>query len=88
MDVRVGFKLDHIGPQMGQIWDFLRSVLKSPRFVPFGANLIHFEGNPDTHEAEERWTAAMAVASVALVSSSSSLMEHLLDVSFEKQNIH
>ena len=44
-------------PEMGQIWDFLRSVsvhfgaprqnvlnliLKSPRFVPFGANLIHF----------------------------------------------
>ena len=50
-------KLGHIGPQMGQIWDFLRSVsvhfgagrqnvlkliLKSPRFVLFVANLAQF----------------------------------------------
>ena len=47
----VGSNFSLIGPQMGQIWDFLRSVsvppfwlnvlkliLKSPRFVPFGAN--------------------------------------------------
>ena len=47
---------------MGQIWDFLRSVsvhfgagrqnvlkliLKSPRLVPFGANLIQIGDNPD-----------------------------------------
>ena len=50
-------------PQMGQIWDFLRSVsvdfgsvsqnvlkliLKRPRFVPFGTNLTQLEGNPDS----------------------------------------
>ena len=50
-------KLDQIGPQIGQIWDFLRSVsihfgspsqnvlkliLKSPRFVSFGADLTQF----------------------------------------------
>ena len=48
---------------MGQIWDFLRSVLvhfgstsqnvlklilKSPRFVPFGANLTQFWATPET----------------------------------------
>ena len=46
--VWLDLKLGHIATQMGQIWDFLRSVrepcakmnrkliLKSPRFVPFG----------------------------------------------------
>ena len=55
-------------PQVGQIWDFLRSVsvhigaprqnvlkliLKSPRFVPFGANLTQFEATltPPGHYA-------------------------------------
>ena len=51
------FKLDQIGPKMGQIWEFLRSVsvhfgaprqnvlkliLKSHWFVPFGAKLTQF----------------------------------------------
>ena len=49
--------MGQIGPQMGQIWDFLRSVsvhfgspsqnvlkliLKSPKFVTFVANLTQF----------------------------------------------
>ena len=52
-----GSKFGQIGPKMGQILDFLRSVsvhfgsgsrnvlklvLKSPKFVPFGTNLAKF----------------------------------------------
>ena len=53
--VRAGSKLGLIGPQMGQIWDFLRSVsvnfglkliLKRNRFIPFGANLTQFGAHP------------------------------------------
>ena len=53
-DVKFAIQIGSDWPQMGQIWDFLRSVsvhfgavrqnvlklvLKSPRFVPFGVNL-------------------------------------------------
>ena len=56
-------KLGQIGIQIGQIWDFLRSVsvhfgsgsqnvlkliFKSPKFVPFGANLTHFGATADS----------------------------------------
>ena len=58
--VRVGQKLGQIGPQIGQILDFLRSVsvhfgaerqnalkliLKSPRFDPFRINSYKNRGN-------------------------------------------
>ena len=56
-DVKFDIQIWSYLPQMGQIWDFLRSVsvhfgagrqnalkliLKSPRFVSFGANLTQF----------------------------------------------
>ena len=56
-DVKFGIQIGSDWPQMGQILEFLRSVslhfgsvsqnilkliLKSPRFVPFGANLTQF----------------------------------------------
>ena len=49
-DVNLASKLSQIGSKMGQIWDFLRGkkvlklILKSPRFVPFWANLTQFVG--------------------------------------------
>ena len=57
MDVKFGIKIESDWPQIGQIWDFLRSVsvhfgtgrqnvlkliLKGPTFVPFGANMTLF----------------------------------------------
>ena len=65
-DVKFDIQIGSDCPKMGQIWDFLRSVsvhfgslsqnvlnliLKSPRFVPFWDNLIHFRTkshNPGT----------------------------------------
>ena len=56
-DVKFAIQIGSDWPQMGQFWDFLRSVsvhfsagrqnvlkliLKSPRFVPFVANLTQF----------------------------------------------
>ena len=56
-DVKFGIQIESDWPQMGQIWDFLRSgsvhfgalrqnvlklILKSHRFAPFGANLTQF----------------------------------------------
>ena len=61
-DVRFGIQIVSDWPQMGQIWDFLRSVsvhfgsasqnvlkliLKYPTFVPFEANLTHFVAKPN-----------------------------------------
>jgi len=49
--------------QMGQMWDFLRSVsqneknfiiLNSSRFVPFGAKLAQFEAKPDISGGERQ----------------------------------
>ena len=56
-DVKFCIQIGSDWPQIGHIWDFLRSVsvhfgagrqnvlkliLKSPRYVPFGANLTQF----------------------------------------------
>ena len=59
-DVKFGIQIGPGWPQIGQIWDILRSILvhlssarknvpklilKSPRFVPFGVNLIQHSQN-------------------------------------------
>ena len=45
-DVRFGFKVGHIGPKLKKKGsanqNVLKSDLKSPGLVPFGANLTHF----------------------------------------------
>ena len=52
-DARVGPKLGPIGPYRWQTCsprqNLLKLILKTPRFVQFGANLTQFEANPDIH---------------------------------------